>query len=212
MGIVTVLAVFYFLPKELYAPLTGAFIAQHRIAFPLAVLTICGAFMIPWQMALAMMFSCIGDYMGSCGNFIMQMGGFALAHVMLIVYFIQRYVSMKGAPSRRKKSFIAFGLVCAASLIAIAFILIVPYVPQGALCIGVSIYVILITTMAATAIFQRNGIYACGALLFVLSDFILAWNKFVSPVQGEKYLIMVPYYLAQMSLWAKAYDDKNKRI
>ena len=48
MGIVTVLAVFYFLPKELYAPLTGAFIAQHRIAFPLAVLTICGAFMIPW--------------------------------------------------------------------------------------------------------------------------------------------------------------------
>ena len=210
MGIVTVLAVFYFLPKELYAPLTGAFIAPHRIAFPLAVLTICGAFMIPWQMALAMMFSCIGDYMGSCGNFIMQMGGFALAHVMLIVYFIQRYVSMKGAPSRRKKSFIALGLVCAASLIAIAFTMVVPHVPQGALRIGVSIYVILITTMAATAIFQRNGIYACGALLFVLSDFILAWNKFVSPVEGEKYLIMVPYYLAQMSLWAKAYDDKNK--
>ena len=75
MGIVTALAVFYFIPKELYAPLTGAFIPQHRIAFPLAVLTICGAFMIPWQMALAMMFSCIGDYMGSCGNFIMQMGG-----------------------------------------------------------------------------------------------------------------------------------------
>ena len=167
--------------------------------------------MIPWQMALAMMFSCIGDYMGSCGNFIMQMGGFALAHVMLIVYFIQRYISMKGAPSRRKKSFIALGLVCPASLIAIAFTMIVPHVPQGALRIGVSIYVILITTMAATAIFQRNGIYACGALLFVFSDLILAWNKFVSPVQGEKYLIMVPYYLAQMSLWAKAYDDKNNR-
>lgn len=212
ISVVLLLAAFYFIPTDCYASFTGSFIPAHRIAFPLAVLTLCGAFMIPWQMALAMMFSCIGDYMGSCSNFIMQMGGFALAHIMLITYFIRRYIVCKGAASRRKKSFITLGILTAMSVAIISFILIVPSIPKGVLQIGCIIYMILICTMLATAISQRNGIYACGALLFVLSDFILSWNKFVAPVEGEKYLIMVPYYLAQILLWVKAYDDKIRKI
>ena len=131
------------------------------------------------------------------------------AHIMLITYFIRRYIVCKGAASRRKKSFITLGILTA---ISVAIILIVPSIPKGVLQIGCIIYMILICTMLATAISQRNGIYACGALLFVLSDFILSWNKFVAPVEGEKYLIMVPYYLAQILLWVKAYDDKSRKI
>ena len=39
---------------------------------------------------------------------------------------------------------------------------------------------------------------AIGATLFVISDTVLAINKFCSPVAGERYIVMVTYFAAQL--------------
>lgn len=35
------------------------------------------------------------------------------------------------------------------------------------------------------------------ALLFVFSDGVIAWSRFIGAVPGRTYVVMVPYYLAQ---------------
>ena len=54
------------------------------------------------------------------------------------------------------------------------------------------------------ALLRRSRLYAAGAYLFVFSDLMLAWNRFVEPVEYERYLIMVPYYLGQICLFLRA--------
>jgi uncharacterized membrane protein YhhN len=43
-----------------------------------------------------------------------------------------------------------------------------------------------------------------GAVLFLSSDLLLAWNKFVNPVRHGPLLIMVTYHLGQLALLAGA--------
>ncbi len=45
---------------------------------------------------------------------------------------------------------------------------------------------------------------ALGAVLFVFSDFILAWNKFVEPVPHRDYIVLVSYFLAQWLLFIRS--------
>ena len=58
--------------------------------------------------------------------------------------------------------------------------------------------------MLFMALLQRSRLYAAGACLFVFSDLMLAWNRFVEPLEYERYLIMVPYYLGQIFLFLRA--------
>ena len=58
--------------------------------------------------------------------------------------------------------------------------------------------------MLATAMLQRSSLYALGAVLFAFSDFILAWNMFTEPIPYSRYLILIPYYLAQWLLYIRS--------
>jgi uncharacterized membrane protein YhhN len=58
--------------------------------------------------------------------------------------------------------------------------------------------------MLFSALMQRSSLYALGAVLFVFSDFILAWNKFVDPIQHSGLLIMTTYYLGQYLLFIRS--------
>lgn len=58
--------------------------------------------------------------------------------------------------------------------------------------------------MFGLSLMQRSPLFAIGAALFLISDMILSWNKFVGPVTAEKWLIMVPYYLGQLLIWLGA--------
>ena len=49
----------------------------HKITFPLATLAVASLWLCPWQMTLALLFSAVGDYLGSWNNFLGQMGFFA---------------------------------------------------------------------------------------------------------------------------------------
>lgn len=66
------------------------------------------------------------------------------------------------------------------------------------LWIPVLVYIIVIGLMCWTAILTGNRLAALGAILFVVSDSILAWNKFVDDVPASGILIMSTYFAAQL--------------
>ena len=82
---------------------------------------------------------------------------------------------------------------------------------QNALVLPVIVYSLVISLMlfaAMSTIFDpawNTGaafFVSLGAFLFYLSDLILAWNKFVSPVKNGPVLNIVAYHLGQISLIA----------
>lgn len=190
-------SVLFFLPVDL----------AHKITIPVGILTIASLWLCPWQMTMAFLFSALGDYMGSCQNFLGQMGFFAVGHIWFIVYFIKRYFSKVERDRKltgKAKGYLAIVIFCALALLSVAFFKIAPGAPAGIIRIGVCIYACLISTMMVMALLQRSSLFALGAILFVFSDFILAWNKFVEPVPYRDYLVLVTYFLAQWLLFIRS--------
>ena len=196
-GLFLCMAAIFFLPVDI----------PHKVSFPLIILSAAGLWLLPWQMLLAMIFSAAGDYMGSCGNFIGQMGFFALAHVWLITFFISRYrrkVERDGKLTTKTKGYLAIMTFCVGALLVFALTNITSHAPEGVIRIGTQIYAVLICTMLMMALLQRSSLYALGAMLFVFSDFILAWNKFVEPIPYRNYLVLGSYFLAQWLLFIRS--------
>ena len=85
-------------------------------------------------------------------------------------------------------------------LLAFLFIAIVPNAPFPAESIGVAVYGLVIAGMLYSAL-QYDGACAagfrCAALLFVFSDAVIAWNRFIGPVPARTWIVMITYYLAQ---------------
>ena len=82
---------------------------------------------------------------------------------------------------------------------------------RGKLRAPVVIYTVVISLMvvsALTMLFRPNVstgaalLMALGAVLFFVSDAVLAWNRFVAPVRGGKLIVIVAYHLGQMALIA----------
>lgn len=66
------------------------------------------------------------------------------------------------------------------------------------LWIPVIAYVIVISSMLWCATISRNKLAVTGAILFVISDSLLAWNMFVTPMPWlGRHGVMITYYLAQ---------------
>jgi uncharacterized membrane protein YhhN len=82
---------------------------------------------------------------------------------------------------------------------------------QNMLVTPVTVYSLVLSLMlfaAMSTIFDpawKTGaafLVSAGAFLFYLSDLILAWNRFVSPVKNGPVLNIVAYHLGQISLIA----------
>lgn len=175
----------------------------HKLCIPMGIIVVSSFWLTPWEVAMALVFSLMGDYAGSCQNFLAQMGSFAIAHVFYVVFFIRRLMRKDYKLTSKMKGYLLMLGICAAALLSFVFIKIVPSAPAGILRIGVSIYAVLICTMLYTALMQRSSFYALGALLFVISDFILAWNKFVEPVPYRTILVIGTYLTAQWLLFIR---------
>lgn len=192
-------AVFYFLPAGI----------PFKVGFPLTVLSIFSLWLLPWPMSIAMMASAAGDYAGAAGSFVMQMSFFAVAHLFIILFFAGkawmrfRTFRSEGKLLRRVGYAAAMGTMVII-LVIFAMVNVVPAAPEGMLRVGVGSYVVIISLMLYTALLQRSWMYALGAVMFVFSDLILGWNKFVSPVGGADLLIMIPYYMGQYLLFLRA--------
>jgi hypothetical protein len=107
-------------------------------------------------------------------------------------------------PPRRERVWIGGGLAAVAAVFILACAIVLPSIEDSVLVWGCGIYALLICTMASLAMLQHSPLFALGALLFVISDLILSWDRFVGSVACEKYLIMVPYYIGQALLWLGA--------
>ncbi len=190
-------AIFFFSPVKL----------PHKITLTVGSAFIASLWLCPWQITLALLFSALGDYFGSCHNFLAQMGFFALGHVFYICFFVKRWLTKVEADrkmtAKTKGQALVF-LLLVSAIWFVAFTQVVPCANAGVIRIGVCIYALLIGTMLFTALMQRSSLYALGAVLFVFSDFILAWNKFVEPVEHSRYLIMTTYYMAQYLLFIRS--------
>ena len=66
----------------------------------------------------------------------------------------------------------------------------------------VAAYMLLIGAMLATALAVENPLAGIGAVLFVASDSMIAWDRFVERFPRASVLIMVTYHLGQAALVA----------
>ena len=146
----------------------------------------------------ALLFSLLGDVLlmfvhKSEGYFMFGLIAFLLAHIMYIIVFLKHK-----NPNKNPYVFTLIALLYAAILFYIMFD------GLGDMLYPVTVYMLVILTMAVTA-FLRQGkvlplsytLVFLGALLFMLSDSILALNKFYKPLPLSNISIMLTYALAQ---------------
>ncbi|CAH1223378.1 hypothetical protein PAECIP111891_05509 [Paenibacillus allorhizoplanae] len=68
---------------------------------------------------------------------------------------------------------------------------------NAGLVVPVLFYIVVISLMGWSAIMTSNRGAIVGSFLFLISDSILSWNLFVSPISYADLLIMTTYYSAQ---------------
>jgi alkylglycerol monooxygenase len=127
--------------------------------------------------------------------FILGLGSFLIAHVFYIALFKQ---GQAWFPNRR-----ALGAVLAVGVLMYAIVW--PGLGDPVLKTAVAAYVLVISLMAAQAIgratVQRDAAarwVAVGACVFMVSDSLIAVNKFVTPVALSPLWILATYYAAQI--------------
>jgi uncharacterized membrane protein YhhN len=167
-------------------------IRQHQSGLSIAVV-------------LAILFSGAGDVllMFQQDNplyFMLGLGTFLTAHVFYILAYRQhRHADNAKALRGLQKIRFAFPVVLAGfGLVSIL------YSHLGELKAPVMVYAILLTIMVLTALFRFGRTSASsfamvfgGAILFMISDSLLAINKFLEPLPLESFWIMTTYINAQ---------------
>jgi len=127
--------------------------------------------------------------------FVYGLGAFLLVHLTYVLLFV-----------RNRPRPLAIG---AAQAVPVVLVLLYSVgvsswlLPSfGSLTIPVAIYMCAITAMVVTAILARfsNPWVACGAILFLISDSLLAINKFKTPVPYRDYLVWSTYYAGQYAI------------
>ena len=144
-----------------------------------------------WFVA-ALVLSLIGDVllMLPREQFVGGLAAFLLAHVCYIAGFVAEGLD---------------GLAVALALVGTAVVLapVARRVLRGvntnepALRTPVVAYLVVIGTMLAVSVASGNAVAAVGAAVFVASDSMIAWSKFVAPFAAAPVAIMVTYHLAQ---------------
>lgn len=173
----------------------------YKIAIPVTSLLISALWVSPWQITLAIVCSAFGDVMGAQGNFLWQMSSFALAHIFLIWYFFHRISHINGMTSVKNILLSTILVIC---VCAFALLMITPEVPNGILRNATTVYAIIISIMLWCSLLQKDALYAIGACLFVISDMILGWNRFVDNIPYSTYLIMIPSYTSQLLFFIRS--------
>ena len=154
----------------------------------------------------ALLFSWIGDcilmfsYKGEL-YFIFGLVAFLVAHILFIVLFTQQtLVSISF-----KKPLFWVGFICATIYLISILSLLLPSL--GNFKFPVIGYALTITIMLKTALkgsfdWEGNSKYTVliGATFFVISDSILAMNKFHAPIPLATFWIMLTYLIAQFCI------------
>ena len=172
---------------------TKAAALPFKVAYPVLLLGVSTLLLRRRELlpfGFAFLFSAAGDAVGAKGLFIPQMAFFALAHAAYVCWFLPRAQRTPRAAS----------LAVTVPLLVFLFR---RHRPRGS---------------GPGRTYRRRGLRAghrrdvlfgasvrrahaagfrCAALLFVFSDAVIAWNRFIGPVPARTWVIMTTYYLAQ---------------
>jgi uncharacterized membrane protein YhhN len=151
----------------------------------------------------ALTFSWIGDIILLFTDkgelyFIFGLVAFLISHLVYIVLFSKQ----QNTRTNDNKAVFWIGIL---AIIAYFIFMIITLFPKlGPLKIPVVVYAIVITTMLFFAFkgslkwaIPANNYILIGAIIFVSSDSILAFNKFYAPIAHASFYIMATYCLAQ---------------
>lgn len=139
----------------------------------------------------ALLFSAAGDIalgLDSERYFVHGLGFFLIAHWVYVIVFSRL---MEFTP----QAFVPITLV-----IIFAIILVPRLLPAlGKLRIPVLLYISSIVLMGVTAALHSpfSLMLSLGAIVFMVSDAVIAINKFIRPVPYRDFVVMLTYYLAQ---------------
>ena len=141
--------------------------------------------------------------------FMAGLGSFLIAHLCYISAF---YLDFRSAPELDKKGArlaIFFGIVVSCGI----YFWLRPSL--GAMRLPVLVYIFVITLMMMMAAFRNQRVNAisfklilCGAVCFMISDAVLAGNRFVVHFSGEDLIVMFSYMLAQYLIVMGAVERK----
>jgi uncharacterized membrane protein YhhN len=146
-----------------------------------------------WLVAVALLCSLVGDVLlmlpreRTVGGLLAFLG----AHVAYIAAFLSGGLNPAA---------LGVGILIAGGLGITIAVGILSSIAQSRLRVGVAAYVVVIVAMLATAIATENPFAATGAALFVASDTVLGWNRFVGGLAWAPVTIMVTYHAAQALL------------
>lgn len=193
-----------FIASLALTPYTGRFAVKViPIALLLMAVIFTPAFRGRLALAAAIVFSAGGDVildLNFPGAFIAGLVSFLIAHLW--------YIGLFGMD-------VAFGQIrWLYTLPAVAYpaamaVFLWPYL--GVMKIPVAFYVTVIATMLVFALNRKSagGMVICGAVFFVISDSVLALNKFYAAHPAAHYAIMATYYLAQYLIVSGILKEKS---
>ncbi len=171
---------------------------------------------IKWKVILAFFFCWVGDILLMLANvyellFYAGVGGFLIGHLFYIAIFINHYeFSDKGFVSRKPLVIIPY-LLYLAGIIALLFPVMI-----GIMRPIIIVYGVVLIGMALAAVNRKgrvskpvfNRIF-WGSILFVLSDTLIAVNKFHTEFDYARVLIMSTYIAAQVFILSGLVIEKE---
>jgi len=201
-----ILLSFLYLGFILFNAATLVFYLKPLLLLPLIVTVFISTnFKSKNVLLLALVFSWIGDTLllfvfRDAIYFIFGLVAFLTAHIFYIILFTKELKKANGKFELKKRGLIVIAIYLSAMLLVL-----IPHL--GGLTIPVIIYAIVISTMLYMAYLlsfywtKPASIYLLtGAASFILSDSILAFNKFYQPIPMSGLLIMATYLYAQWAL------------
>ena len=184
IGVFFILTLYYFIAEH-----SSWFIAMPALFLGLA--TLAHSREGGWAIPAALFLSAIGDYQGSEHNFILQVLFFALAHIFYVVDFLP-----KRNLSKRNKYVASIPYIYAVAFL----ILLISHMNHAVEMVAVVIYALIIATMGASALvmeIKHKWWYIIAAVLFIFSDSVIVYNKYIEHIPNASLWIMTTYYAAQ---------------
>jgi uncharacterized membrane protein YhhN len=156
-----------------------------------------------WLIIAGLIFSIIGD--ATLHWFIIGLTAFLIGHLFYTAGFLNRW----------KFSWVRFVMIVPIMGYAIfmgsEMATALNRGGEEGLLIPVILYIIIISFMLWSAVMTGNLWAVFGGFLFIVSDSILAWNMFVSPIANSGVLVMTTYYGAQFLIAHSLSTIRGKR-
>jgi alkenylglycerophosphocholine/alkenylglycerophosphoethanolamine hydrolase len=149
--------------------------------------------------AIGLILGMIGDILLTKDEFFLQgLISFLFGHIMYVIYFFLNINTIV---------FLVMLFFVVAAIYAYNFYKRLPEKNKN-MAAPIGAYMVVITLMVISAVTMYinsgglNYLFVVGALLFFISDSILAWHLMIKPVKNDALLVMGTYYSAQFFIAA----------